>query len=142
MRQVNLILFHVRATQIKLHYYQLKLNHDIDSTKFLCLRNNCEVAACQKMKMVILHYRNCRSKRREHLKRVILRSQPMETDEDNPFDERCHICSQLLKIVSRHALYDCFMPYHERGCPLFMCDSIRRIHYARTLAKCRLSIKI
>ena len=144
MWQVIRILIHVRVTQIdyKITLLSIQLNHGINWTKYLPLRSDCEDAACQKMKMVILHYRKCRSKRREHLKRVILQSHPMKADEDNPFEERCQICIQLLKIVSRHALYDCFMPYHERGCPLFMCDSIRRIHYARILAKCRLSIKI
>ena len=93
------------------------------------------------MKMVIKHYDQCRKKRKERLKESLLRG---ENNVENILNanNKCVICLQIIKIVCRHAMNDCIVPYNEKGCRLFMCDSIRKIYYLRTLAKCNLNIRI
>ena len=104
-------------------------------------RKDCGNASCQKMKMVIRHYEECKDKRKEYLKELIFQGQKSFEVARKQF-VKCKVCVQIFKIVSRHSMYDCIMPHTQKGCPLFMCDSIRKIHYIRTLSKCRVSIKL
>ena len=104
-------------------------------------RSACKNTSCQKMKMVIHHYEQCRKKRKDMLKKMLLHGENCAENELKA-NQRCLICLQLIKIVSRHSMNDCIVPYNKSGCPLFMCDSIRKIHYLRTFAKCNLNIKI
>jgi len=107
----------------------------------LLCRYDCRNTSCRKMKMVISHYELCRKNRKEKLKEILLHG---DNDVRNELkgNKKCLICLQLIKIISRHSMNDCVVPYNHSGCPLFMCDSIRKIHYLRTFAKCNLNIRI
>ena len=91
------------------------------------------------MKMVMKHYQQCKQRRKHQVKRIIFQG-VNEIGKHKKTSLKCPVCLQLLKIVGRHSLNDCIVPHNQRGCPLFMCDSIRKIQYLRTLAKFRLNI--
>ena len=102
-------------------------------------RCECNNMSCRKMKMVLKHYEQCRKKRKQVLKNMVSTGQRCNNKiAEQP--QKCYVCLQLVTIVSRHSMFDCTVPYNQSGCPLFMCDSIRKMYYLRTLAKCKFNI--
>ena len=44
---------------------------------------------------------------------------------------KCGLCQQFAKIVAQHSMYLCNMSPNETGCPVPMCDMMRKIRDSR-----------
>jgi hypothetical protein len=85
------------------------------------------------MGMVLKHYHACQEKRRkEAISRATMKN-PGELKEDNLGNtpQKCGLCQQFAKIVAQHSMYLCNMSPNETGCPVPMCDMMRKIRDSR-----------
>jgi len=91
---------------------------------------SCQQPSCRKMGMVLKHYQACQEKRK---KEVISRASMKDSERNKPDGEgnnkspKCGLCQQFAKIVAQHSMYLCNMSPNETGCPVPMCDMMRKI---------------
>jgi len=94
---------------------------------------SCQQPSCRKMGMVLKHYHSCQEKRRQEA----MSKASMQTSEENKDHARnasspkCVLCQQFAKIVAQHSMYLCNMSPQETGCPVPMCDMMRKIRNSR-----------
>jgi len=89
---------------------------------------SCEQKSCRKMGMVLKHYHSCQEKRRKEAQ--TRNSQDGIGIHASPITN-CNLCQQFAKIVAQHSMYLCNMSPHETGCPVPMCDKMRKIRDSR-----------
>jgi hypothetical protein len=90
---------------------------------------SCQETSCRKMGMVLKHYRSCLQKRRSD---TIARTTEKQNGEDaNNAPLQCGLCQQFAKIVAQHSMYLCELPPNQTGCPVPMCDAMRRLQESR-----------
>ena len=87
---------------------------------------SCQKSSCHKMGMVLLHYHRCKQKRQFESRAV--RTHLEKGDEkmltNAPY--KCSLCQQLAKIVGQHSIYQCKLSPNQVGCPVPMCDLMRK----------------
>lgn len=95
---------------------------------------SCQQTSCRKMGMVLKHYHSCQEKRRkEAISKVTMRNSG-GLNEDNSggnTSPKCGLCQQFAKIVAQHSMYLCKISPKETGCPVPMCDMMRKIRDSR-----------
>ena len=95
---------------------------------------SCQQPSCRKMGMVLKHYQACQEKRRkeamEKLKTSMIGDSKVEKDATKS-SPNCKICQQFAKIVAQHSMYLCNFSPQETGCPVPMCDTMRKIRDSR-----------
>jgi len=95
---------------------------------------SCQQPSCRKMGMVLKHYHACQEKRRkeamEKLKASLVGDGKVDKDalKSSP---NCSLCQQFAKIVAQHSMYLCNYSPQETGCPVPMCDKMRKIRDSR-----------
>jgi len=89
---------------------------------------SCEQKSCRKMGMVLKHYHSCQEKRRKEAE--TRNTQDGIAINTSP-STNCNLCQQFAKIVAQHSMYLCNMSPHETGCPVPMCDKMRKIRESR-----------
>ena len=52
-------------------------------------------------------------------------------EEDSKISPKCGLCQQFAKIVAQHSMYLCNYSPQETGCPVPMCDMMRKIRDSR-----------
>lgn len=94
---------------------------------------SCQQTSCRKMGMVLKHYRCCQEKRRkEAISRATMRNaEERKADNLDNTTSKCNLCQQFAKIVAQHSMYLCKMSPNETGCPVPMCDMMRKIRESR-----------
>ena len=80
------------------------------------------------MGMVLKHYHSCQEKRR---KEAEMRNTRDGIGINTSQSTNCNLCQQFAKIVAQHSMYLCNMSPHETGCPVPMCDKMRKIRESR-----------
>ena len=112
----------------------INFNITFDKSIFSCFYSlSCQQPSCRKMGMVLKHYHSCQEKRRqEAMSKASM--QTSEEDKDNARNAsspKCVLCQQFAKIVAQHSMYLCNMSPQETGCPVPMCDMMRKIRNSR-----------
>jgi len=94
---------------------------------------SCQQPSCRKMGMVLKHYHSCQEKRRqEAVSRASMRNSGGDKDHaSNTSSPKCVLCQQFAKIVAQHSMYLCNMSPQKTGCPVPMCDMMRKIRDSR-----------
>ena len=89
------------------------------------------------MGMVLKHYQSCQEKRKKEAisKASMTNSERNNQDgEGNKTPPKCGLCQQFAKIVAQHSMYLCNMSPTETGCPVPMCDMMRKIRNSQKSA--------
>jgi len=93
---------------------------------------SCQQPSCRKMGMVLKHYQTCQEKRRKEAMEKLKTSVIGESkEEDSKTSPKCGLCQQFAKIVAQHSMYLCNYSPQETGCPVPMCDMMRKIRDSR-----------
>jgi hypothetical protein len=95
---------------------------------------SCQQPSCRKMGMVLKHYHSCQEKRRkEAISRASLKNSEVskEDNQGSNTPPKCSLCQQFAKIVAQHSMYLCNMSPTETGCPVPMCDMMRKLRDLR-----------
>jgi hypothetical protein len=96
---------------------------------------SCQQPSCRKMGMVLKHYHSCQEKRRkEAISRASLKNSEGNKEDNqgsNTPPPKCSLCQQFAKIVAQHSMYLCNMSPTESGCPVPMCDMMRKLRDLR-----------
>jgi len=98
---------------------------------------SCQQPSCRKMGMVLKHYQSCQEKRKQEAisKASMKNSERNNQDgEGNNTSPKCGLCQQFAKIVAQHSMYLCNMSPTETGCPVPMCDMMRKIRNSQKSA--------
>jgi len=91
---------------------------------------SCQQPSCRKMGMVLKHYKSCQEKRKmEAISRASMTNseEKKHDDQGKNISPKCGLCQQFAKIVAQHSMYLCNMSSNETGCPVPMCDMMRKI---------------
>jgi hypothetical protein len=95
---------------------------------------SCQQPSCRKMGMVLKHYKTCQEKRRkeaiEKLRNNVV-GDSKEAEDGVKTSPNCSLCQQFAKIVAQHSMYLCNLSPQETGCPVPMCDTMRKIRDSR-----------
>ena len=81
------------------------------------------------MGMVLKHYHSCQQKRRAEAIARTIGKQNAENVNNKPL--HCGLCQQFAKIVAQHSMYLCELPPNQTGCPVPMCDAMRKLRESR-----------
>ena len=82
------------------------------------------------MGMVLNHYKACQEKRRKEAIEKLRNGIVGDSKEDKT-SPNCKLCQQFAKIVAQHSMYLCNLSPQETGCPVPMCDTMRKIRDSR-----------
>jgi len=91
---------------------------------------SCQQPSCRKMGMVLNHYKACQEKRRKEAIEKLRNGIVGDSKEDKT-SPNCKLCQQFAKIVAQHSMYLCNLSPQETGCPVPMCDTMRKIRDSR-----------
>jgi len=106
---------------------------------------SCQQPSCRKMGMVLKHYQSCQEKRKQEAisKASMKNSERNNQDgEGNNTSPKCGLCQQFAKIVAQHSMYLCNMSPTETGCPVPMCDMMRKIRNSQKSAPAPVPMQI
>ena len=93
----------------------------------------CKEPSCHKMGLLLQHYRGCQQKRQSEARAKKITLEEKDEMVASRASHKCGLCLTLAKIVARHSVYQCkFLP-NQTGCPVPMCDLMRKVRQTQEI---------